>query len=109
MWKEIITAIVILVVAGFIGLIATGVYIILCLIKEDSKVSLTPSGVRVYALTGKYSKRKLKQIRKGTSNDEVMGYHKDHHNYIAWDNTGEKLVTADFVYPDDCLRWLERK
>lgn len=38
-----------------------------------------------------------------------QGLHKENHIYKAWDNIGKSLKVAEFIYPDDALRWLYRK
>lgn len=61
-------------------------------------------------LYGNKSRKALKRIKKGKLKGEeskLTGYHRDHNGYIAWDNL-KKLKEADFVYPDDCLRWLTK-
>lgn len=62
-------------------------------------------------LYGNKSRKALKNIKKGKlkgKKSKVTGYHKDHHGYIAWNNKKANLKEADFVYPDDCYRWLTK-
>jgi hypothetical protein len=73
----------------------------------------SPTGINKSDMVyGSISRKTLKAIKKGKlkkTDAKLCGYHRDHKGYIVWDNRGKVLKEYEFMYPDDCYRWLTRK